>query len=470
MKICLINPPSPFLLDDRVFPPLGLLQVAAVLEEGGHEVAVADLGGVPDYKAEMAKHIDGWNMYGITATTPQFPMAIDVLEVIRELDPGKRVMIGGPHSTVMPESCCMFDCVVMGDGEEAVLEALHPDAPSVIDRATTTTKGELRWHWPARHLIDMDSYRYSVGGVKGTSMMLSQGCPYQCSFCSGRLVPYYRRVRSRNIDDVILEMEHLVAHYGIKAVMAFDDEVNLLNEPLLEFCQKVKPLGMKFRAFVKANLFNDVQAQAMAEAGFVDVCTGVEAGDDRILGVIDKQTTREINKRFVDLCRKYGMRSKAFTSIGHPGESYESVMRLKDWLLWARPDDFDTTCITVYPGTPLWANRERVGVTERGVPICRYVKRSRRPEKDGATLFFEEIDYSKEAAFYKGKPHEYVSFVWTPDLSKEDLVGLRDQVEEDVRKELGIPYPLRFSGDQFEHSMGQGVSPQDSRVALKGTC
>jgi len=104
-------------------------------------------------------------------------------------------------------------------------------------------------------------------------------------------------------------MRHLVDNYGIKSVMAFDDEVNLLNEPLLEFCSKIKPLGMKFRAFVKANLFNDIQAEAMASAGFVEVCTGVEAGDDRILGIIDKQTTRIINKRFVQTARKHGMRS-----------------------------------------------------------------------------------------------------------------------------------------------------------------
>lgn len=475
MKVLLINPPSPFLLDDKVFPPLGLLQVAAELVATGHDVQVADLGGVVDVRSEIGKYVhdEDWDAYGLTATTPQFPMAIDILDTIRIMDPSKRVVIGGPHATVMPESCRKFDVTVMGDGEISIEQALSKNAPALIDAATDTQKGQLKWRWPARHLIDMSAYQYRLGGRLGTSMMLSQGCPYQCAFCCGRMVPYYRRVRSRDVDDVVREMEHLVDAYGVGAVMAFDDEINLLNEPLIEFCNKIAPLGLKFRAFVKANLFTDIQAEAMAKAGFTDVCTGVESGDDRVLGVIDKQTTREINKRFVDLCRKHGMRSKAFCSLGHPGENQESAENLKSWLLYAKPDDFDVTVITIYPGTPIWAGREVL--SEAGDKrICRFVKKSRNVREDGATLFFEELDYSKDFAFYKGRPKEYVSHVWTPELSKTDLVALRDEIEDTVRKELTIPYPKRYSGDyldggqNFEHSMGAGVTHQDSRVLLRG--
>lgn len=474
MKVLLVNPPSPFLLDDRVFAPLGILQVASALERANHHVQVADLGGVSDYKSKLSEYVldSDWDVYGITATTPQFPMAVDLFNHLRFIDPSKRVIIGGPHATVMPESCGMFDTVVLGDGEEAIHQAIQPDAPARLDYASDTKNGELNWHWPARHLIDMKSYKYSLGGRLGTSMMLSQGCPYQCSFCCGRLVPYYRRVRSRNVDDVVKEMQHLIDVYGVGAVMAFDDEINLLNEPLLEFCSKIAPLGLKFRAFVKANLFNDIQADAMAKAGFTDVCTGVESGDDRILGVIDKQTTREINKNFVDLCRKHGMRSKAFCSLGHPGENPESAENLKSWLMWARPDDFDVTVITIYPGTPIWAARERIGIVD-DKQVCKFTKKSKRANENGATLFFEELDYAHEFSFYKGRPKEYISHVWTPALSKTDLVAFRDSIEADVRADLSIPYPKRFSGDHlegadnYEHSMGAGMSPQDSRVVIK---
>src|SRR3990167_3453610 len=466
MKIALFNPPSPFLLDDLVFPPLGVLQVAAALENAGHDVCVTDLGGKSNYK-EATRDVAKlkFDAYGITTTTQQFPMAIDIYNVIREEDPGKKIIVGGPHPTVMPSSCSMFDVIVLGDGEDAVLEALQTDAPKLIDRASTVVKGTLKYILPARHLIDLNAYKYTLYGIKGTSVLTEAGCPFNCSFCCGRSTNFYRRVRTRNPDEFVEELVHLRERYGIGAAMDFSDEINLLTEPLLTLCKKIKPLKMKFRAFVKANIFDDRQAEAMAEAGFVELNTGVESGDDRILGVIDKKTTRVINKNFVDLCKKYGMRSKAFMSLSQAGETYESAMNSQEWLLWAKPDDFDITIVSVYPATPYWDNREAVGINEQGQRICRYKKKSKIAQEDGATLFFEEVDYTKEFAWYKGRPGEYISHTWTPDLSKGDLTKLRDSIEDRVRKELGIPYPKRYSGDFLhEGNMLTGSSMYDSSM------
>ena len=49
-SICLIIPPSVFLLDERVFMSLGILRIAAVLENAGYSVDVLDLSGVKNYE------------------------------------------------------------------------------------------------------------------------------------------------------------------------------------------------------------------------------------------------------------------------------------------------------------------------------------------------------------------------------------------------------------------------------------
>ena len=41
--LLLVNPPSPFLINPIAFPPLGMLYVAASVEEAGHAVEVVDL-------------------------------------------------------------------------------------------------------------------------------------------------------------------------------------------------------------------------------------------------------------------------------------------------------------------------------------------------------------------------------------------------------------------------------------------
>lgn len=479
MKIVLVSPPSPFLLDDRVVPSLGVLQVAASLRDNGHDVHVLDLAGYGQERMVsevVSAASDHYAVYGFTATTPQFPYVVELLQIIRSVCPEGRVIIGGPHATVDPESCQGFDCVVMGDGEDAVLQAIESGAPHVIDAASTVQKGELNWRWPARDLIDMYSYKYRLAGRLGTSMLWSMGCPYGCLWCCGRLTPFLRRQRQRSVDDVVSEAEHLVKTYGVGAVTAYDDEINIQPEPLVDLCNKLAPLGLRYRAFIKANLFDDQQAEAMARAGFVEVCTGVESGSDRILGIMQKGTSFEINRRAREIAKRHGLRFKAFCSIGHVGETHWDVMETRRWLLEVKPDDFDVTVITIYPGTPIYAKREFVGCEADGHRVVKYVHRSKKPGEDGATLFFTEVDYSKEFSWYKGKPNAYVSHVWTPDLSRKDLVRLRDGVEDEVRQALGIPFPKRYSGDylesseNIEHSYGMGLSPQDSRVALKGVC
>jgi len=45
-EICLISPPSPFLISEKVFPDLGILYLSSVLKQQDNEVQVIDLAGV----------------------------------------------------------------------------------------------------------------------------------------------------------------------------------------------------------------------------------------------------------------------------------------------------------------------------------------------------------------------------------------------------------------------------------------
>ena len=65
------------------------------------------------------------------------------------------------------------------------------------------------------------------------------------------------------------------------------------------------------------------------------------------------------------------------------------------------------------------------------------------------------------AEYYKGVPGEYTSYVYTDFLSPKDLVRLRDWLEADVRRTLGIPYQTAAPAVRYEHSMGQGNIPSN---------
>jgi anaerobic magnesium-protoporphyrin IX monomethyl ester cyclase len=478
MKITFVIPPSGFLLDDRVFPTLGVLKVASVLEAAGVDVDVLDLCGESNVDELVAEHIedDQSDVYGITATMPQMPVAAAIAQQIRLAKPRARIILGGPHVTLMQASARQelkrgvvgragramaelherFDVLVCGDGEQAIFEALKDDPPSLVDgddpkSSLFLTPAYLDTSpFASRHLIDLERYHYTIDGVRAQSLICQLGCPFGCNFCGGRRSPFLRKIRTRSADRVVAEMRHLYDTYGTHGFMFFDDELNVnpsYMDLLRSIVQLQAELGVEFRlrGFLKAELITEEMAAAMFAAGFRQVLIGFESGHPRILQNIQKKATREDNSRAVEMLHSAGIRVKAAMSIGHPGESPETVEATRAWLLETQPDEFDVTIITVYPGTPYFDD-----ATEEQPDAWTY-----RDPKNGDALHAVDVNHLSDTNFYKGVPGSYRSFVYTDHLSAEELCALRDDLEADVRNQLQIPYPTAAAEINFEHSMGQ---------------
>lgn len=475
MEICLIIPPSIFLLDERVFMNLGVLKVAASLEQGGHRVEVLDLSGVENYE-EVVRDYSAQTQaqaFGITATTPQMPAALKIRRALGD----RRVILGGPHPTLVHAAykgeikrgvqgradkalrilTNNFDVVVAGDGEAAIHVAIKPETAGVVNADLPGTELFLtnetldETPWPARHLIDFNSYKYTIDGVGATSLICQLGCPFGCGFCGGRESAMLRRVRTRSSANVVSEIEHLYKTYGVTGFMLYDDELNV-NPKMIELMdlihEKQKELGVEFRlrGFIKSQLFTDAQAAAMVRAGFRWILVGFESGSPRILENIEKRATVQQNSACMDIARRHGLKVKALMSVGHPGESALTIQETEDWLLKEMPDDFDVTVITTYPGTPYY---DRASETSPGVWTYTY-------PRNGDRLHAYELDYTQVADYYKGDPDGgYKAYVFTDHLSPDALVVARDMVEKVVRATLGIPFNAGRAAQRYEHSMGQ---------------
>lgn len=485
--VCLIIPPSPFLLDERVFPFLGPLKVAAVLEEANWPVEVLDLSGIANFIDVVEDHVRTTRArhFGITATTPQFPAAVKIVKTIRAARSDARIIIGGTHATLVVaarkyevEHGCVgraneayrqldehFDVIVAGDGEDTIFLAAKDDAPKLIDaddRKSPHFLNDARLTatpFPARHLIDLASYHYTIEGVPALSLIAQLGCPYKCGFCAGRSSPMLRNIRTRSDESIIEEMTFLYQMRGYRGFMFYDDELNV-NPKMAELMRKIAQVQRdlkvewKLRGFVKSERFNDEQAQAMYEAGFRHILVGFESGSPRILENIQKIATRDDNTRCVDIARRHGLKVKALMSLGHPGESEETVAETRRWLIEVSPSDFDASIITPYPGSPYYDHAIPLSAAVRNKPAWVYTC------KNGDRLYQEEVNYAKEADYYKGDPNDgYTSHVWTDHLGPADLVVRRNELEADVRKTLGIPFYASSPAMLYEHSMGQTPPP-----------
>ncbi len=461
---------------------LGILRVGGVLEDRGFDVEMIDLSGIKNPQDVISSYVQSERDvidYGITATTPQVPASVRIRDTIKNLRPDAHIILGGPHVTLtnaafkkeklklingratkafhkMTET---FDCLVAGDGEEAIFLALEDPCLKLIDADDPKSNLFLKPYqlseipFPARHLIDVSSYHHDIDGKNALNVILQLGCPFACGFCGGRNSPSFRRIRLRSTESVVKEIRQIYTEYGTEAFMFHDDELNVNPEMInmlkgLIRLQEELGVNFLFRCFIKAQLFTDEQAKIMYQAGFRRILVGFEAADPRILRNIRKSSTLEENTRCMEIAKRHNLKVKALMSIGHPGESAETVEAVKNWLIQVEPHDFDVTIITTYCGTPYHddavPNEKMPGVWTYSIY--------------GDNLHSYEVDYSITEDYYKGKPDEgYCAYVFTDYLSSEELVRLRDLVEREVRTKLGIPY--YNAGTVFEHSMGQGNIP-----------
>ncbi|MEI6057418.1 MAG: radical SAM protein [bacterium] len=486
-KICLIIPEASFLLDSRVFMTLGILKIAASLEEAGIGVEVLDLSGISNYTDVVRDYVESRKdivHFGLTATTPQLPAVKQIVKEIRARQPDAKIILGGPHVTLVSAAYkrevklsvvdgraakamkgleALFDTLVAGDGEVSVFAAMAENAPRLIDAdelgsslfLTNDLLTELPF--PARHLVDATSYHYTIDGVTAYSLIAQLGCPFACGFCGGRESNMLRKIRTRTTENIIAEMVHMHRTLGCNGFMFYDDEMNV-NPGMVGLMDAIAKaqtdLGVewKLRGFIKSQLFNDKQAAAMYKAGFRWILVGFESGSEEILTAINKKATRSENTRCMEIAKRHGLKVKALMSMGHPGETVETIQATKDWLLEVKPDDFDITIITCYPGTPYYD--QAVRAPERGEDVWVYTY-----PQTGAHLYQFDVDYEETADYYKGDPDGgYKAYVFTDTMSPEQLVTARNDLERDVRLTLGIPFNQSIAAQQYEHSMGQGSS------------
>lgn len=396
MKILLINPPSPFLIDQKAFPPLSVLYIAAYLRAYGFDVEVKDM---QDTNVQRALSGTDAEICGITATTPQYSYAKEIMQFVND-HYDKLIVIGGPHVSSAPEQCKAdgFDVVVIGEGERAMLDIVNDffiNGSSTYDSIRRDYIYNIDTiPFPARDLIDIKSYGYDIEGGKATTIITSRGCPYNCAFCSKDV--WQRKVRFHSPEYVYNELKHVQDTYGFNNFQFLDDSLGLDKKRLVKICDLITPLDLKWRCYMRSNNVTVDMLKAMKQAGCVEIGIGVESGSQKILDVVDKKTSVASNTLMVKMCKAVGIITNVFIMIGLPGETPTTVAATKQWMEEVKPDKFGFNIFMPYVGTPIYNN---------------------------PNLYDIQIHPIDEAKMWvKGRQGEYSSFISTAALTKEEIL------------------------------------------------
>lgn len=360
-------------------PPLGIANLAAVARRAGHEVRILDCEALQLTTVQSAKIILAWkpDYIGLSATTLGIFAAARVARIIKENQRSIKIIVGGPHITSIPEKTMhlfpQFDIGVTGEGEETILDLIdalenNRNLTNVCGLALRDGKDIIRTErrkyiknlddlpFPAYDLFPnlTEVYRPPVFGMYRNptmSVVLTRGCPAECSFCDRSVFGKVSRVHSVNY---ILRMwEELHFKYGIKDIMIHDDTLTAFRKLLFELCKKLKErnLNIRWTCNGRVDQMTPDLLKAMKEGGCWEIAYGIESGSQRILDYMKKNIRLQQVKQAIKWTKMANIRSRGFFIFGYPTETKEDIEATIEFMLQLDLDDVHISLFTPFPNT-----------------------------------------------------------------------------------------------------------------------
>jgi radical SAM superfamily enzyme YgiQ (UPF0313 family) len=349
-------PKSTFLELPMVMQPLGLFYLAARLESLGHDTFFFDLN-VDSFPEDFYDEV--W----VSATSPQMSEIKKIGRLSLHYD--AKFVLGGAAAWANPEACMDLGYNLVISGES--------DSPNSIREILETESGHLNlpitkgldWvlppvrRWSRKYtsqLTDLDGMKRDC-----TTMFTSRGCPLECAFCeSGRHGVIWDRLTRYEPLEIVEHQIKEAKELGYQALAYYDDILPLHKGRTLKLMELHRKYGMIWRCFLRSDIINNHGGydylKELRDGGLVEIFVGVESADNNIKDNIHKKTTIEQDSNIVHWCKDLGIRCKTSFILGLPGESMESMMATRDWILEHRPDRVQVGRLIPFPGTPLFKN------------------------------------------------------------------------------------------------------------------
>ncbi len=385
MHVNLVNPPyPPGAHHHSPFIPLGLLYLAAVLEEQGYDVDIIDCQSLhlsPEgVKAELEKR--KCEIVGVTSTTLTYKSALKIIEIAKRVNPKAFTILGGPHATFWDvkalSECMQLDCVVRGEGEKTMLDLVkslkgdkkiseilgitYRKDKEIIrnpDRPFIENLDELPF--PAYHLMPIEKLMKS--GELIFPIITSRGCPFWCDFCTAVRM-FGRKYRTRSVKKVVDDIEKLVKDYAAEEIAFCDDIFTLDQERTEALCEELmrRKIGVRWTCGTRVDMVSKELLKKMKESGCIGVWFGVEAGSQQMLNIMHKGITVERTIKVFEWAHELGLRTLAQVILGYPGETVETMWQTIKLVEKISPDEVGWYNVaTPFPGTPLYEMAKKNG-------------------------------------------------------------------------------------------------------------
>jgi O-antigen biosynthesis protein len=377
----------------------------AITRKQGHQIHFLDRYLQPsDFIHERFLQLHEIDMVGIHINTV---CSRDSFQMIADLDRQRKngnwhgkIIVGGPHVSVLPET--IPDCVdhlVLGEGETSLANILDGKATErILHSKKLTELDPLPFQpWDIFTRLPYNDYCPWMSERPVFTMNTSRGCPYNCHFCSvgsiwGRNYSFFSAPR------IVEEINYLVTHHNARGIYFREDNFTLNEKRTNDFCELLlqKNIKISWACETRVDNLSRELVTLMARAGCRAFYLGIESGSQRILDCLNKGITIKQIVDAITWSKDAGINTYCSLIAGIPGETSKDLRQTIRLMKCLQPYQYSFNIFVGLPDSPLYQEIKKIHKYEYEDSIgLLYL-----PGFDIKTKYFYGID-SKEMVDYQ---------------------------------------------------------------------
>ena len=374
-------------------PPDWLAYATAVLEKDGCEAELHDFPARRTGKDELRLLMrDRRPMVTVLdCTTPSVYSDIDCARICKEEAPGTRVIMVGPHATVMTEEVLRdaagaVDAIARGEYEYTIrdfVRAVRDGLPWTGIQGLSWLDGDIyrrnddrprianldELPFPAWHHLKLRDYFNGIYLFPFVDIIGGRGCPFQCSFCLWPQVVHGNRYRLRSPGNIVDEMEWVLERWPAMRQGEFffeDDTFTVDVDRAFAICEEIlrRKRNITWSINSRADVLRPDLFTMMKRAGCRMVLVGFESGNQAMLDRMRKRTNVGQMREFIRIVRGAGLVIHGCFVLGLPGETQASM---EETIRFALDNPLDTVQFSgavPFPGTRYFAYCQENGLLQ----------------------------------------------------------------------------------------------------------
>jgi radical SAM superfamily enzyme YgiQ (UPF0313 family) len=350
VKVLLVTPENKFIRAFRRKQHNNFVQLTMPYLAGfvrpPHQVALVD-----EYNQTVDFDADA-DLVGITCNTTNANHVYRLADAFRRR--GRRVVLGGPHVTLLPEEAAPHaDALAVGEAEATWPEILR-DAEAGRLQPLYAEAGAPSLDGVPHARRDLIHRR----GLLKNTIIATRGCPHRCTYCNLRQI-YNPKLRFRPIEEVLAE----IRSFDTTFFTFWDDQLFMDHRYAMRLFQGMESLGKRWAAMVTlASTRDEKLLDQAARAGCVCLFLGLESFSPESLKLANKSiNVVESYEEGLARIHRRGISVQAGIVFGFDGDdesTFETTLRQATRI---GLDGATISILTPYPRTPVYEQLSREG-------------------------------------------------------------------------------------------------------------